>query len=235
MGGSATHTRAGENELAGKRILLTHALSGNGPAIASALTAAGASVLAQVALADHSPAPLVNPPYRLISATMDTPEAARALWQEVEHEVIDVVVLNCASMKRASVTDSVRDWDAAWDCMWSSNVVGPSALIKAALPHFIKNGGGVVITVSACSSNISQLESDQYAYGGSIAAIESVTKTVARNYAAANILAHNVAPDHHTTATTPDQVGLLTVFLATGKARHLSGATFDMNSGTFIR
>jgi len=235
MGGSTTHTPAGENELAGKRILLTHALSGNGPAIASALTAAGASVLAQVASADHSPAPIVNPPCGWISAAIDTPEAARALWKEVEHEVIDVVVLNCVSMKRASVTDSDRDWDASWDCVWSSNVAGPSALIKAALPHFMKNGGGVVITVSACSSSISQLESDQYAYGGSIAAIESVTKAIARNYAAANILAHIVAPDHHTTATTPDQVGFLTVFLAAGKARHLSGATFDMNSGTFIK
>ncbi len=226
---------ASENELTGKRILLTNATSGNGPAIAGALTAAGATVLTQVSQEDHSPAPLLNSQQKLIQTTIDSPESARALWEGIEHEVIDVVVLNSACMPRASVTYTDSEWDAAWQEVWSSNVVGPSALMKAAVAHFLGNGGGVFITVSDCSPNISQMESDLFAYGASIAAIESVTKTIARNYAAANILAHIVAPDHHTTTTTPDQVGRITTFLAAGKARHLSGATFDMNSGTFIK
>ena len=235
MAGPIEWPTAGEGGLTGKTILLTNATSGNGPAIAGAMSAAGATVLTQVPQVPDSPVPLLNSQQKLIQTTIDSQESARALWEGIEHEVIDVVVLNSACMPRASVTDTDSEWDAAWQEVWSSNVVGPSALMKAAVAHFLGNGGGVFITVSDCSPNISQIESDLFAYGASIAAIESVTKTIARNYAAANILAHIVAPDHKTTTTTPDQVGRLTAFLAAGTARHLSGATFDMNSGTFIK
>jgi len=33
----------------------------------------------------------------------------------------------------------------------------------------------------------------------------------------------------------PDEVGELAVFLATGKCRHLTGATIDINGASYVR
>jgi NAD(P)-dependent dehydrogenase (short-subunit alcohol dehydrogenase family) len=86
-----------------------------------------------------------------------------------------------------------------------------------------------------------------------------VTQTVARNYAAAGILAYVVAPGIVRTRLSeasaaarggieavnaalamgemvpPEEVAELVAFLATGRCRHLTGATLDVNGASNIR
>jgi NAD(P)-dependent dehydrogenase (short-subunit alcohol dehydrogenase family) len=97
------------------------------------------------------------------------------------------------------------------------------------------------------------------AYAASKAAISAATKTVARNYAAQGILAYVIAPGvvatqmsvdsaakiggvDAVTATLPmgewvppSDIAETAVFLASGRARHLTGATIDLNGAAYIR
>ena len=97
------------------------------------------------------------------------------------------------------------------------------------------------------------------AYGASKGAIHAATKTIARAYAREGILAYTIAPgvvrtrlSEQFAATAggeeqinktlamgewvpPAEIADLAAFLATGKARHLSGATLDMNGASYIR
>jgi NAD(P)-dependent dehydrogenase (short-subunit alcohol dehydrogenase family) len=86
-----------------------------------------------------------------------------------------------------------------------------------------------------------------------------VTQTVARNYAREGVLAYVVAPGIVRTRMSeisakvrggldavnailalgemvpPEEVAKLIAFLATGRCRHLTGATIDVNGATYIR
>jgi NAD(P)-dependent dehydrogenase (short-subunit alcohol dehydrogenase family) len=97
------------------------------------------------------------------------------------------------------------------------------------------------------------------AYGASKAAIQAATQTIARAYAKKGILAYVLAPgvvrtrlseqfaatqggeDNITRGLAmgewvpPAEIGELIAFLATGRMRHLSGATLDINGASYIR
>ena len=91
------------------------------------------------------------------------------------------------------------------------------------------------------------------------AAITAVAQSLARTYAAEGVLVYILAPgivrtrmsvefaqlkggEEGVTRTLamrewvpPEEIGELIAFLATGCARHLSGATLDVNGATYIR
>ena len=91
------------------------------------------------------------------------------------------------------------------------------------------------------------------------AAIKAAAQTIARGYARDGVLSYVVAPGvvdagmSHVAAATqgglaavnaglamgapvpPDEIADLVAYLATGTARHLTGATFDINGASYIR
>jgi NAD(P)-dependent dehydrogenase (short-subunit alcohol dehydrogenase family) len=97
------------------------------------------------------------------------------------------------------------------------------------------------------------------AYAASKAAIKAATQTIARGYAKENILAYVVAPGvvhtqmSETFAATqggvqnvnaglamgewvpPSDIADLVTFLASGRCRHLTGATLDVNGASYVR
>ena len=97
------------------------------------------------------------------------------------------------------------------------------------------------------------------AYGASKAAVHNATQTIARAHAADGILAYSIAPgvvrtrmsedfaesmggEEGVTAqlamkewVPPEEIAETAVFLATGKARHLTGATLDINGASYVR
>ena len=126
--------------------------------------------------------------------------------------------------------------------------------------HFREHGGGVVITVSSWAAQQGSAIATLPAYAASKAAIKAVTQTVARNYAKEGVLAYVVAPGIvHTRMSeisvaarggieqgqrdprprrdgaAPSEVGELIAFLASGRSRHLCGATIDVNGATYVR
>ena len=140
------------------------------------------------------------------------------------------------------------------------NVHAPARLLRHAVSGWLAAGrGGSIIGIGSWVSTRGTANPGAIAYAASKAAISAATKTVARNYAEKGILAYVIAPGvvntqmsvdsaaktggvDAVTATLPmrewvppGEIGELAAFLATGRARHLSGATIDINGAAYIR
>lgn len=182
---------------------------------------------------------------------------ARALdWQGR----IDVLVLNAAMMDPSGgIDDPDEEWDAAWQTHYRVNVLAPARLMRQAVKHFRKRGGGVIILMSSWVAQRGVTNPDMLAYAASKSAIKAVAQSVARAYAREHIYTYIIAPgivrtkmsidfaelqggEDEVTKTLamgewvpPEEIGELITFLAGGKLRHLTGATLDVNGATYIR
>lgn len=245
--------------------LVTGASRGIGAEAARALAADGANVIAhygshQVGAAE-SVATLPDERKLLLRADLAEPGAARALWRDAVawRGRVDVVVVNAAIAPETAFEGTDEDWDAGWDATLRVNVLEPVSLIREAVNHFREQGGGIVITLSSWSAQQGSAISSLPAYAASKAAVKAVTQTVARAYAADGVLAYVVAPGivrtrmSEISATArggieavnaflamgemvpPEELGTLIAFLASGRCRHLSGATIDVNGATYVR
>jgi len=198
----------------------------------------------------------------LIGADLGDPAAVDALWAEAQglRGGVDVFVNNAALMQwHGGFAASDEDWDAVWARTLQVNVLAPARLIRRAVPHFVCRGGGILVTISSWAAQRGVTNPDTIAYAASKAAVKAMAQTVARAYAADGVLAYIIAPGVVRTRMSedfaatqggegkvtaglamgewvpPDDIGHLVAFLATGKARHLSGATLDVNGATYIR
>jgi NAD(P)-dependent dehydrogenase (short-subunit alcohol dehydrogenase family) len=125
--------------------------------------------------------------------------------------------------------------------------------------HFKEAGGGAIVSISSWAAQRGVTNPATIAYGASKAAVRSATQSIARAYARDNIQAYIIAPgvvrtrlseefaasqggEEAVSATlasgewvTPEEVGNIVAFVASGAARQLSGATLDVNGATYIR
>jgi NAD(P)-dependent dehydrogenase (short-subunit alcohol dehydrogenase family) len=253
------------SELAGKTVLVTGASRGIGAATATALADAGAAVIAHYGSHRDGAAEAVAgaPDERrlLVQADLAQPGSARALWREVVawRDRVDVVVANAGIAPETPIDGSDEEWDAGWDATLRVNVLEPASLIREAVRHFREHGGGIVIALSSWSAQQGSAIPQLSAYAASKAAVKAVTQTVARNYAKDGVLAYVVAPGIVRTRMSEisavsrggieavnaflamgemvpaQEVGALIAFLATGRCRHLTGATIDVNGATYVR
>ena len=153
--------------------------------------------------------------------------------------------------------------DALWDDVWAEtlavNVLAPARLMRHAVRHFRTRGGGVIVTVSSWAAQRGTANPDAIAYAASKAAIKAAAQTIARGYAKHGVLSYVVAPGvvdagmSHVAAASqggadavnaglvmgapvpPEEVGDLIAWLATGAAKHMSGATLDINGASYVR
>jgi len=250
--------------LAEKTVLVTGASRGIGAAAATALGAAGATVISHYrsdrAGAEAALAAVADSRKRFVRADFVEPGAARALFREVAASTrVDAVVVNAAVSVETPFDGSDEAWDRGWDEIVRVNVLEPSSLIREAVSHFRANGGGVVITLSSWAAQQGSAIPSLPAYAASKAAVKAVTQTVARAYAKEGVLAYVVAPGIVATRMSeisatarggldkvlavlalgemvpPEELGSLIVFLASGACRHLTGATIDVNGATYVR
>ncbi|RMH53115.1 MAG: SDR family oxidoreductase [Alphaproteobacteria bacterium] len=199
---------------------------------------------------------------RLIGADFAEPAAADRFWAEALawRGRIDVLVLNAAVMRLAGGID---DDDAAWDRVWAEalqvNTLAPARLMRHAVRHWLAGGGGTLIAMSSWVVQRGSSNPAGIAYAASKAALSAAVKTVARAHARDGILAYTVSPgvvrtrmSEESAATLggeaavsaglamgewipPEELAELVAFLATGRVRHLTGATIDVNGASFIR
>ena len=190
--------------------------------------------------------------------------AVDRLWREARHTAggtIDVLVNNAGIMRQTGgIPDPIEDWDAVWDETMTVNVHGPARLLRHAVRDWLDAGhGGSIIGIGSWVSTRGTANPRAIAYAASKAAITAATKTVARNYADKGILAYVIAPgvvrtqmsvdsaamvggEEAVTAglpmgewVPPSDIAELCVFLAEGRARHLTGSTIDVNGAAYIR
>ena len=252
-------------DLTGKTALVTGASRGIGAAIAVALANSGATVVSHFGThRDGAEAVLASIPANrkvFIQADMSKPGSARQLWKAALAQVdkIDILVNNAAINIESPFDGSDSQWDDSWDLTLRVNVLEPASLVREAIPHFIANGGGVLISMSSWSGQRGSALPSLPAYAASKAAIKAFTQTIAKSYAKEGVLAYIVSPGIVKTRMSelaavvrggeaamkaglvlgelvpPEELGELAVFLASGKCRHLTGATIDVNGASYIR
>ena len=198
----------------------------------------------------------------LIQSDFSSLDDVERLWDEAERwrGNIDVLVNNAATMKWGGGFDqSLDEWDAAWEATLQINVLAPARLLRRAAKHFATGGGGTIVTISSWAAQKGVTNPDSIAYGSSKAAIHAATQTIARAFARQGVLAYVIAPGVVRTRLSeefaatqggedkitdmlamrewvpPEEIGELVAFLSTGKVRHLSGATLDINGASYIR
>jgi len=253
------------NELAGRTILVTGASKGIGAAIVRALGEQGASVVAHYgsdeAGARDATAGIPDGRKLLVRADLADPEASVRLWADTLawRGSIDVLVNNAAIMLETPLDGADGDWNDAWERTLRVNLLAPARLSREAVGHFRERGGGTLITLSSWAAQRGAGNANLVAYAASKAAVKAMAQTIARNFAAEGILSYVVAPgvvrtrmseqaaaarggDEAITATLamgewvpPEDVAGLVAYLATGRVRHLTGATLDVNGASYIR
>lgn len=259
-----TSASAGE-ELKGRVVLVTGASKGIGAAIAAHVGAAGAHVIAHYgsdrAGAEQATSAIPEDRLLLLSADFSDPHSATTLWQQAEQWKgrIDVVVANAAIMQHVSINADDDEWDARWHSLVDVNLLAPANLVRHALRSFLAGNGGVIIGFSSWAAQRGAGNPDLSAYSATKAAFAAMLKTIARGHSIDNVLTYLIAPGvvstdmsvraaqstggvEAVTATLamkewvpPHELAELVVFLATGKVRHLSGATLDVNGASYVR
>lgn len=251
--------------LSGKTILVTGASKGIGAAIAGAMLAAGARVIAHYGTdkaGAEAAVATARDRATLFSSDLADMTAVDRLWADANATgPIDVLVNNAAVMRQdAGIADPLETWDSAWAEAWAVNVLAPARLMRLAVRDWLAaKRPGAVVGIGSWVSTRGPANPGAIAYAATKAAIAAATKTVARNHAKDGILAYVISPGvvntqmsvesaartggvAAVTATLPmaewvppDEIAALAVFLAEGRARHLTGATLDINGAAYIR
>ena len=200
----------------------------------------------------------------LLQADFFDMDAVDTFWTEALKTAggcIDVLVNNAGIMQQTGgIEDPIEAWDDAWSKSIVVNVDAPARLMRHAVRSWLAaEKTGSLIAIGSWVTTRGTSNPGAIAYAASKAAIAAATKTVARNYANRGILAYVIAPgvvrtqmsvdsaaktggERAVTATLPmgewippSDIAETVVFLAQGRARHLTGATIDLNGAAYIR
>ena len=200
----------------------------------------------------------------LLKSDFSNMDAVDAFWSQALKAAdgyIDVLVNNAGIMHQiGGIEDPIEDWEEAWSHSIAVNVKAPARLLRHAVRSWLQaEKTGSIISIGSWVTTRGTSNPGAIAYAASKAAIAAATKTVARNYANRGILAFVIAPgvvrtqmsidsaaktggEQAVTATLPmgewippSEIADTVVFLAEGRARHLTGATIDLNGAAYIR
>ncbi len=239
-------------DLNGKVALVTGAAGGIGAATAAKLSVLGSAVVAHD-LREPSGGDLK------LSGDLRDPEAARALWNDAWawRGGIDVLV-NCAGIYvPAAVEDDFAAWTESWQRTLDVNLLAPAVLCREAIVAMRGRGGGIIVNIASRAAWRGDDPEYQH-YAASKAAVVAMTKTIARHHGREGITAFAIAPGWVNTplnqdffdkygvdaaaetvplgeVAEPEDIANTIAFLASGLAKHATGATIDINGASYVR
>jgi len=247
-------------DLSDQTILVTGASRGIGWAIAHALGTSGARVAIHYhrsaepaeALADELGG--AHP----FQANLATVEGCTQLFDDVVAAFgpIDGLVNNAGVAVQLPLDASDDGWADGWARTMHVNLRAPELLCRRAIRHFRTHGGGRVINVASRAAFRGDTL-DYMAYAASKGGLVALTRSIARGCGDDGIVAFTLAPgftrtdmaqdfideygeDYATSdlalnrLTEPEDIAPTAVFLASGLADHATGATIDLNAGSYV-
>lgn len=249
-------------ELRDVTVLLTGGSAGIGEAAVRRLHECGASVFFTYLKHQQAALALVDELRdRIGCARVDVgnpdelPGLVHACLERFGH--LDVLVNNAAVFEENPFEGSdYQAWRRRWQRTFDINLFGAANLAWLAIHQMRKQGqGGRVINVVSRAAHRGELTFADY--GASKAALNNLTKSIARSCAKDGIVAMAVAPGFIETEMaaldlqtrraqiegeiplgrvgTPQEVAHVIAFLASPNAQHLNGATIDVNGGSYVR
>jgi 3-oxoacyl-[acyl-carrier protein] reductase len=132
----------------------------------------------------------------LIAGDLADPDAPRALWTAALERLggrIDALVNNAGIYESVADDAPDADWHAAWARTLTINLQAPADLSRLAIAHFREQGGGRIVNVASRAAYRGD-SPQHWHYAASKSAMIGMTKTIARGYAAEQILAFAVCP-----------------------------------------
>ncbi|MBS0285178.1 MAG: SDR family oxidoreductase [Proteobacteria bacterium] len=224
-------------------ILATGTSRGIGAAIMSALDRPG------VRIAGHGTA-------SGIAADLSDPAAPARLWEAALEQLgaIDVLINNAGIYEANPIDRDEADWNAAWERTMRINLTAAAALSRLAVRHWrARRQGGRIINIASRAAHRGD-SADHWDYAASKAGMVAMTKTIARHYAAGEILAFAICPgfvdtdmaaDHLGPAlldeiplgrvAMPGEVAEMACWLALDAPASMTGAVLDVNGASYVR
>ena len=196
----------------------------------------------------------------LIAGDLTDAAAPRVIWSEALDRLggrIDALVNNAGIYEAVDAESSDEEWQAGWARTLTINLQAPADLSRLAISHFRENDGGRIVNVASRAGWRGD-SPQHWHYAASKAAIIGMTKTIARAYAAENILAFAVAPGFTVSEMTEDylqgrggaaivadiplgrvasttEVAEVIRWLATEAPASSTGSTIDVNGASYVR
>jgi NAD(P)-dependent dehydrogenase (short-subunit alcohol dehydrogenase family) len=232
-------------------ILITGASRGIGSAAYALLKAGGHKVVGHSTRGSDS----------LIAGDLAEPDAPRAIWETALAELdgkIDVLVNNAGIYE--GVADNAQDveWHAAWQRTLAINLQSAADLSRLAVSHFLDLGiPGRIVNVASRAAFRGD-SPQHWHYAASKGALVSMTRTIARGYAAEGVLCFAVAPGFTVSemteeylagrggakivadiplgrVSTTDEVAEVIRWLAIDAPASATGSIVDVNGASYVR
>jgi len=253
--------------LLGKNAIVTGAARGMGFAIAKALYQEGA----RVALLDieekgvsEAARQLDGNENRAIGRKIDVTHKSEinGLVKEVKKlwGSVDILVNNAGgALNTPHVLEEIDEKD--WNLVVDVNLKGAFLCSQAMIPEMVKQGGGVIINISALAGHWrASLAGVQYT--AAKAGVEGLTRQLAYDWGRAGIRVNAVAPTVTMTGErvqslweakseeekkkvlkdiplgrlgTPEEVASVVVFLSSNESSYITGITIDVSGGRYLR
>jgi NAD(P)-dependent dehydrogenase (short-subunit alcohol dehydrogenase family) len=143
------------------------------------------------------------------------------------------VLHNNVGIERAG--DPVSTTEEDWDRVHEVNLKGPFLLCKHVIPHMQRQGGGAIINISSVAS-LRWSPVPYFPYHTSKAALNHMTRVIARQYAAENIRCNAILPGlidtphvrHYYDGRPPEEVEQVMQMRARACPMHRQGTPWEI-------
>ncbi|MGA2480748.1 MAG: SDR family NAD(P)-dependent oxidoreductase [Spirochaetia bacterium] len=245
------------NELQDKIAVITGAAGGIGAATALAFAAEGAAAVVVADVNEAAACAVVKKvaaagscACRFVKTDISDPRGIEALFRTLKADFprLDILV-NCAGICPVAPPEEITI--EGWDRVMAINLRGTFLCCREALGIMKGQRGGAIVNVSSVSGRIGGIATG-VDYAASKGGIISLTMSLAKTGGPHGINVNAVAPGFiHTEMTKdfthfdpaavplrrigePEDVADVIVFLASRKARYITGQTIDINGGVYM-